>query len=95
MHIDLNKVLIKLSVDRKTSTNHFALVMALIYFASNGESKRNRIRISRKSLMEFARIGSITTYHRAIRDLCSMGVIGYNPSFDPRKFTEVTFLDSK
>ena len=38
--------------------------------------------VYRKDLMTLARINSIATYHKCIKDLSSMGAIGYLPSYN-------------
>lgn len=92
MSVDINSMFYRLRSQTDLRPRHLSLLLALLYLASNQRPLERSIRISRKSLMTLSKIRSATTYHQTIRDLCSMGIISYNSSFDPRKFTEVVIL---
>lgn len=93
MAVKLNSILEKLFINSITQTRHLALVVALVHVTSK-HSGKNSSRTSRRKLMTLSRIKSNTTYHKTIQELCAMGVITYNPSFHPRKLTEIELLDA-
>jgi hypothetical protein len=89
----VNVVLPKVLLNDKTRPGHLALVVALFQVAWESQSGVNRIRVSRKTLMNLSKIRSVTTYHKTVRELCAMGIISYEPSFDPGKCSEFRFLN--
>jgi hypothetical protein len=45
--------------------------------------------VTRRTLMAFSKIASIATYHKCIRELDAFGYIRYEPSFDPKRGSQV------
>ncbi|MFA6059609.1 MAG: hypothetical protein WC756_15490 [Taibaiella sp.] len=76
--------LISLSEDQQLSVRHIGIYFALLnlWYRNKLESP---FRITRKGVMQLARIGSIATYHKCIADLADRGYITYQPSYDPYK----------
>lgn len=50
--------------------------------------------VYRKDLMALARINSIATYHKCIKDLSNMGVIGYLPSYNYHQGSLIYLTDT-
>lgn len=48
--------------------------------------------ISRSRLMRISRIRSIATYHKCLKDLIGFGHIIYEPSYQPKKGSQITLL---
>ena len=90
--MNLELILTKLVFNECAKTSHFGLTMAIVYLTLKENSARASVTCSRKTLMKYARIKSITTYHKTIKDLCEMGIIRYRPSFDPRTATEMEII---
>jgi hypothetical protein len=76
----------------KVTPVHLSLIIALIYLSENGASKMSAIKTSRKVLMKLSKIKSVTTYHKILQDLISMGIITYRASFDPRTRSEISLI---
>jgi hypothetical protein len=76
----------KIAKDERLTICHFAILMALL---SIGGRLNVTFHISRRQVMQFAHISSITTYHKCINDLKLYAYIVYHPSFHPGKRTEV------
>jgi hypothetical protein len=74
--------------DTRLKPVHLSVCLALINLWIN-----NRFvlpyAISRKIIMRAARIRSIATYHKVIRELAALGYITYNPSYHPVKASSV------
>jgi hypothetical protein len=51
--------------------------------------------VKRRQLMAFAKIASIATYHKCIRELDSLGYIQYQPSYHPKQGSLVYWPDIK
>lgn len=47
-------------------------------------------RVSRRELMRLAKIRSIVTYHRRLKQLVEFGFIAYEPSYDPYRASRIT-----
>jgi hypothetical protein len=45
--------------------------------------------VTRRTLMAFSKIASIATYHKCIRELDAFGYIRYQPSYDPKRGSQV------
>jgi replication initiation and membrane attachment protein DnaB len=68
--------------DPRIGTSHISLYMALFQLYNLNEF-RNPINISRRSVMEMAKISGVATYHKCIKDLANFGYIKYLPSYNP------------
>lgn len=79
------------SKDERMLPSHVSLFMTLYY-----KWVRNKfadvIKIKRVELMSMARISSVVTYHKCIRELHEFGYIIYKPTNDYYKGTEVMIL---
>jgi hypothetical protein len=51
--------------------------------------------VNRRQLMTFAKIASIATYHKCIKELDSLGYIKYLPSYHPKKGSLIYWPDIK
>lgn len=49
--------------------------------------------VNRRQLMAFAKIASISTYHRCIRELDKLGYIKYQPSYHPKQGSLIYWPD--
>src|SRR5687767_14524251 len=70
--------------DKKISPSDFKLFYCLIYLWTLKKCPRI-IAVKRDEIMEFASIGSKTTYHKAIAKLTKAMYINYTSTFHPGK----------
>ena len=78
---DISEIFSKMTEDPRVTVWHMGLFISiLILWEQAGFSKQ--VRISRKKLMTKAHLGSITTYHKCIVQLCDFGYILYQPTYD-------------
>jgi hypothetical protein len=87
----LTRFLNRMADDQRLNTSHISLCFALI-ICWNDQKHKLPFKISRRILMDYGKIGSISTYHICIKDLISFGLIKYAPSYDPYQGTLVTLL---
>ena len=73
--------------DKRVNVWHIGTYYALIQLWLQSD-QQNTFQISRRKVMALARIGSIVTYHKCIKELQLFGYIIYTPSYNP-------FLGSK
>lgn len=87
----LMRFLNRMADDERLNTSHISLCFALVIC---WDQQRHRLpfKISRRVLMEYGKIASISTYHICIKDLISFGLIRYAPSYDSYQGTLVTLL---
>ena len=89
----LSILLRRLTADVHLRPCHISLYTALCQtWLENG--CKNPFNISRRRVMKLARISSLATYHKVIRELTSYKYILYKPSFHPLKGSEVSLLES-
>ncbi len=69
------------SKDKRIGKGHFTMYLAFLYCWQ--EQQCNPFYISREYVMELARIGSTSTYHRHMRDMAFLGYVEYKPSYHP------------
>lgn len=77
--------------DTRLTPTHQSLYLALFYLwqqSGCGET----FTISRRALMPLARLQSIATYHKCIRELKAWGYIEYHPSYNYYKGSKVKLL---
>lgn len=67
--------------DARISPGHISLYVAILEYAS-AHGNVNPICAFARELMEPAKISSVSTYHKMIRDLHSFGYIQYTPSYN-------------
>lgn len=85
---DILKALLRsLSADDRITVWHLAIIIGIVQLASDGLLRP--IYISRRLVMDLARIGSIGTYHKCMKELQSFGYLRYRPSYHPGIRTEV------
>ncbi|PTX43569.1 hypothetical protein C8P64_2098 [Christiangramia gaetbulicola] len=77
--------------DQRLNPSHISLYMAL-FQAWNVCRFTNEFFVNRKELMQIAKIGSPTTYHRCITDLHSWNYLSYFPSNNPFKGSKVKMI---
>ena len=77
--------------DQRLNPSHISLYMAL-FQAWNVCRFTNEFSVNRKELMQIAKIGSPTTYHRCITDLHSWNYLTYFPSNNPFKGSTVKMI---
>jgi len=87
----LMRFLNRMADDERLNTSHISLCFALI-ICWNDQKHKLPFKISRGILMDYGKIGSISTYHICIKDLISFGLIRYAPSYDSYQGTLVTLL---
>jgi hypothetical protein len=69
--------------DVRITPIHISVYLAIYqYWLMNDFN--NPVQITRKNIMNVAKIKSIVTYHKAITELTKFGYISYIPSYDPR-----------
>jgi hypothetical protein len=90
----LVKFLNKMVNEERLNTSHISLCFALIIC---WDQQRHKVpfKVSRKLLMEYSRISSISTYHICMKDLINFQMVHYVPSYNWYKGTLVTLLNSK
>lgn len=84
----LNQILNLFIKDYDLNPTHISLYMAL-FREWNSNRFSQKFHIQRKLIMQAAKIGSNSTYHRCINDLHNSGYIIYKPSKNPHTGTEV------
>jgi hypothetical protein len=87
----LMRFLNRIADDKRLNTSHISLCFALIIC---WDQQRHKLpfKISRRIVMDYGKIGSISTYHICIKDLISFGLIRYAPSYNSYQGTLVTLL---
>jgi hypothetical protein len=87
----LNNFLSRVTSDVNLTTTHVGVCAALVaIWMSNGLTEN--FRISRKQLMDAAKVKSTSTYHRIIADLISLKYINYNSSYHPTQASTISIL---
>jgi len=84
----LNSVLNQFSKDNRLNPTHISLYIGL-FFMWNYNRFPERFYINREEVMSLSKIGSKTTYHRCIKELCHWKYIVYYPSHNPFKGSQV------
>ncbi|CAN5267072.1 hypothetical protein BH09BAC6_BH09BAC6_20670 [soil metagenome] len=87
----LMRFLHRMADDERLNTSHISLCFALVIC---WDQQRHKLpfTISRRTLMEYGKIASISTYHICIKELITFGYINYCPSYDSYKGSSVTLL---
>jgi len=68
--------------DGKISATHISLYLALLW-QWNNNNRIDPFQISRKEIMQSAKISSRSTFNRCMRQLHDSGYIKYIPSYNP------------
>lgn len=87
----LMRFLNRMADDERLNTSHISLCFALVICWDHQRHKLP-FKISRRILMDYGKIASISTYHICIKDLISFGLIKYAPSYNSYQGTLVTLL---
>lgn len=87
----LNRFLISVSGNPKILASHISLFSAILVFKTDEEKP---FFTSRFKLMTLSKIRSTATYHKCLNNLIEMGFIRYRPSFEPKKGSEITIINS-
>jgi len=77
----LIRFLNRMADDERLNTSHISLCFALI-ICWNDQKHKLPFKISRRILMVYSKIGSISTYHICVKELISFGLIRYVPSYN-------------
>jgi hypothetical protein len=77
--------------NNRISPSHISLFMAL-FQCWNLNEFQNPFFISRRQIMQSAKISGLATYHRCIRDLHQFGYIHYQPSYNLAIYSQVAIL---
>nr|WP_067055089.1 hypothetical protein [Mucilaginibacter sp. L294] len=80
--------------DQRLLPSHLAVFTAICMLFEVNVAE-NAIKITRKKVMEIAKIRSKSTYHRCISDLAEFEYIVYQPSYDHYSGTYVFFPPNK
>lgn len=80
--IELTNFFKTIREDNRITTTHISLYMALFELWNQNEFQ-NPFCMSRRAVMEAAKISGLATFHRCIKDLNQFGYIGYLPSRNP------------
>lgn len=80
--IELTNFFKTIREDNRITTTHISLYMALFELWNQNEFQ-NSFCMSRRAVMEAAKISGLATFHRCIRDLHQFGYIRYLPSRNP------------
>lgn len=78
--------------DPRIGATHISLYMA-IFQCFNQNHFQHPISVTRKKLMELAKISGIATYHKCLKDLIDLRYINYFPSYNPAIPSEIYLLN--
>jgi len=88
----LNGVFGQFSKDNRLNPTHISLYVALFQFWNTNYFK-SEFFINRDEIMQCAKIGSKSTYHRCIKELHHWNYIVYTPSHNPFKGSRIKMFD--
>lgn len=88
-----NDLIKRMGSDKRILATHVSLFTALFIFWQRGGFV-SPFAITRKTVMAYAKISSIATYHKCIRELDEYAYIRYQPSFHPAKGSLVYWPDN-
>lgn len=88
----LNGVFEQFSKDNRLNPTHISLYIALFQLW-NSNFFREEFYINREEVMQYAKIGSKSTYHRCIKELSHWKYILYTPSHNPFKGSKIKMFD--
>lgn len=80
--------------DAQMLPSHISMYVSLIQLWSVHNFK-NPFRIHREEVMKLSRIKSLATYHRCIKQLDSVRLINYLPSYDPYKGSLIEIIEDR
>ena len=82
--LHLNKVNQKFFDDKTLNASHISLYNALFQLWNNCNFQTD-LSINRNDVMNLAKIGSVNTYLKCLKDLDQLGYLNYKPSHNPLK----------
>ncbi len=88
----LNGIFEQFSKDNRLNTTHISLYVALFQLW-NSNFFRQEFYINREEVMEYAKIGSKSTYHKCLKELSYWSYIVYIPSHNPFKGSKIKMFD--
>jgi hypothetical protein len=77
--------------DDRINRTQLSLFIALL-ICWQEQNSLDQFRITRKSLMKKSKIPAISTYHRCLKKLISLGYIEYEPNFNHYKGSKVKII---
>ncbi len=83
----------RMGQDKRVLATHVSLFTALFIFWQR-DGFVSPFAITRKTVMAFSKIASVATYHKCIRELNKFGYIRYQPSFNPKKGSQIYWPDN-
>lgn len=89
----LESFLKRAAEDFRLLPTHLSLFMAIFYYSEDDDPHAS-FRVTRRTLMQFARIKSIATYHKCIKELVDFKYITYLPTYDTYQASRVTILQN-
>jgi len=78
--------------DDRITPYHVSIYMALLSKWQSVECAKY-FYISRRYIMKAAKVNSLATYHKCIKELVSFGYIHYGPSYNPKQGSRIEFID--
>jgi len=87
-----NGVFEQFSKDSRLNPTHISLYVALFQLWNINYFKEE-FYINREEVMTYSKIGSKSTYHRCIKELCHWGYLLYTPSHNPFKGSRIKMFD--
>ena len=88
----LNGVFEHFSKDNRLNPTHISLYIALFQLWSSNFF-RQEFYINREEVMQYAKIGSKSTYHKCLKELSYWSYIVYIPSHNPFKGSKIKMFD--
>lgn len=88
----LNGIFEQFSKDGRLNPTHISLYIALFQIWNSNFFKKE-FYINREEVMQYAKIGSKSTYHRCIKELSHWKYILYSPSHNPFKGSKIKMFD--
>ena len=70
----------KAESDERLLQSHLMLFVAM-YYLYRQTGRQNCVKVTRSKLMRLAKMGSISTYHKCIKELAKYEYIIYQPSY--------------
>ena len=84
----LNEVFVRFNVDQRLNPSHVSIYYALFQYW-NVFRFRKQFFVQREEIMQASKVGSLSTYHKCIRELSDWNYILYMPSKNPLKGSQV------
>lgn len=89
----LSNFLERAKLDERILPSHLAVFTAIHHLLAKTNNENN-VKITRKKVMQLAKISSISTYHRCLNELVMYNYIFYTPSFDHYEGSEVILSEN-